>query len=124
VRAVPEPRDDEAGQRHRDDRSDRDREQHEPERARAESSSASRTCGIRDAQLANAKPDRMKTAYTAAVARRRAREGTRASCLTAIVARVAATFGAGCASRRPRWGRECSGSTPPAARPRLPGACQ
>src|SRR3954451_19806585 len=44
-------------------------------RARGESPSASRTCGIRDAQLANANPLRMKTAYTAPVARRTAREG-------------------------------------------------
>ena len=57
----PSRRDDHAGQRHRDQRADRDRQQHEPE-LRGVSSSASRTCGIRDAQLANAKPLRMKTA--------------------------------------------------------------
>ena len=41
---------------------------------RGERSIASRIDGMRDAQLANAKPLRMKTAYTARVARRTVRE--------------------------------------------------
>src|SRR6476646_7572399 len=44
-------------------------------RPRGESPSASRTCGMRDAQLANANPLKMKTTYTAAVARRSTKVG-------------------------------------------------
>ena len=57
----PEPAHHHAGQRHGEHRAGRDGEQHSPS-ACGDSSSASRTCGIRDAQLANAKPARMKTA--------------------------------------------------------------